>query len=319
MAALAYPDRIGMTRGGGRGQFLLSGGKGAIVDVIDPLSRAHMLVALDLDGDTKEAKLRLGIEISEAEVVSLYPEKIKTIKICEWSKRELKVLTLEQRKFGALVLNQKNWKNCSQILISRALLDCVIDFGLDILPWSKSSIFLLARINKLRHEGADLPDLSPSALLKVLEQWLLPHLANMRTKADLLKLDMTAITQGLLNWKENELLNKLTPPFVIAPTGTKIMIDYSGDQPKIAVRLQELFGMNKHPTIGPKNTPLLIELLSPAQRPVQTTADLPNFWLSSYADVRKDMRGRYPRHPWPEDPTKAEPTRRVKNPRNNKA
>ena len=130
---------------------------------------------------------------------------------------------------------------------------------------------------------------------------------------------MTAITQGLLSWEENVLLNKLTPPFVMAPTGTKMMIDYSGDQPKIAVRLQELFGMNKHPTIGPKDTPLLIELLSPAQRPVQTTADLPNFWLSSYADVRKDMRGRYPRHPWPEDPTKAEPTRRVKNPRSNKA
>ena len=319
MAALAYPDRIGMARGGGRGQFLLSGGKGAIIDVIDPLSRAHMLVALDLDGDAKEAKLRLGIEISEAEVVSLYPEKIKTMKICEWSKRELKVIAVEQRKFGALVLSQKNWKNCSQILISHALLDCVIDFGLDILPWSKSSIFLLARINKLRHEGANLPDLSPNALLKALEQWLPPHLDNMRTKADLLKLDMTAITQGLLSWEENVLLNKLTPPFVMAPTGTKMMIDYSGDQPKIAVRLQELFGMNKHPTIGPKDTPLLIELLSPAQRPVQTTADLPNFWLSSYADVRKDMRGRYPRHPWPEDPTKAEPTRRVKNPRSNKA
>lgn len=142
-----------------------------------------------------------------------------------------------------------------------------------------------------------------------------PHLSGLRNKADLGKLDMAAITNSLLSWDENERLNQLTPPYIIAPTGTKMMVDYSGDQPKIAVRLQELFGMTTHPTIGPKRTPVLIDLLSPARRTVQTTADLPNFWKTSYDDVRKDMRGRYPRHPWPEDPTSAEPTTRVKNPR----
>lgn len=315
MAALAYPDRIGLARGGDTGRFLLSGGKGAIVDSGDPLSSARMLVALDLDGDTKEAKMRLGIEISEAEVTQIYPDRIKNVQFCEWSKRDAKVVAVEQRKLGALVLSQKNWKECDPDAMARAMLEGVRDLGLDVLPWSKPAKLLVSRINKLVEDGADLPDCSPENLLNTAETWLLPHLGGLRTKADLAKLDMTAITQGLLTWDQNERLNQLSPAFVVAPTGTKMMIDYSGDQPMISVRLQELFGMTEHPTIGPKRTPLLIDLLSPARRTVQTTADLPNFWRSSYADVRKDMRGRYPRHPWPEDPTQAEPTKRVKNPR----
>jgi ATP-dependent helicase HrpB len=199
--------------------------------------------------------------------------------------------------------------------MARALLDGIMDLGLGALPWSKAAKLLLARINKLVEEGADLPDCSPEHLLETAQDWLLPHLIGLKSKSDLAKLDMTSITQSLLTWTENERLNQLSPAYIVAPTGTKMMIDYSGDQPMISVRLQELFGMTVHPTIGPKRTPLLIDLLSPAQRTVQTTGDLPNFWLTSYADVRKDMRGRYPRHPWPEDPTQAEPTRRVKNPR----
>jgi ATP-dependent helicase HrpB len=315
MAALAYPDRIGLHRAGDAPRFLLSGGKGAVVDATDPLASQRMIVAIDLDGDAKEAKLRLGISISEAEITEIYADRIQDVKFCEWSKREAKVIAVEQRQLGALVLAQNSWKDCDLDAMAAAMLDGIKDLGLAVLPWPKPAKLLLGRINKLVTDGADLPDCSDDALLERIDDWLLPHLGGLRSKADLSKLDMTAITNALLSWDENERLNKLTPPFIIAPTGTKMMVDYSGDQPKIAVRLQELFGMTVHPTIGPKRTPVLIDLLSPAQRTVQTTADLPNFWKTSYADVRKDMRGRYPRHPWPEDPTQAEPTRRVKNPR----
>ena len=140
----------------------------------------------------------------------------------------------------------------------------------------------------------------------------LPHLVGFRSKGDLEKLNMIDIIKSLFSWKQIEYLNKNAPEFILAPTGTKIIINYSEEQPKIRIRLQELFGLIIHPTIGENKEPLLIELLSPAMRIVQTTSDLPKFWLTSYSDVRRDMRGRYPRHPWPEDPMSAEPTRRIK-------
>lgn len=315
MAALAYPDRIGLHRTGDAPRFLLSGGKGAVIDASDPLASQRMIVAIDLDGDAKEAMLRMGIAISEAEVRELYDDRIQEVKFCEWSKRDAKVMALEQTRLGSLVLAQKNWKDCDPDTMAQAMMDGIKDLGLNVLPWGKPARLLLARINKLVADGADLPDCSDAALMDRIDEWLLPHLGGMRSKADLSKLDMGAIINSLLTWDETNLLNQLSPPYIIAPTGTKMMVDYSGEQPKIAVRLQELFGMTTHPTIGPKRTPVLIDLLSPAQRTVQTTADLPGFWKSSYDDVRKDMRGRYPRHPWPDDPTQAEPTRRVKNPR----
>jgi ATP-dependent helicase HrpB len=315
MAALAYPDRIGLHRAGDAPRFLLSGGKGAVIDATDPLASQRMIVAIDLDGDAKEAKLRMGVAISENEVRELYEDRIKTVRFCEWSKRDSKVIAQEQTQFGSLVLAQKNWKDCDPDAMAQAMLVGIMDMGLAVLPWSKAAKLLLARINKLVSEGADLPDCTEAALIECVDDWLLPHLGGMRSKADLAKLDMVTITNSLLTWDQSNLLNQLSPPYIIAPTGTKMMVDYSGEQPRIAVRLQELFGMTTHPTIGPNRTPVLIDLLSPAQRSVQTTADLPGFWKSSYDDVRKDMRGRYPRHPWPDDPTQAEPTRRVKNPR----
>ncbi|GLQ33890.1 DEAD/DEAH box helicase [Amylibacter marinus] len=315
MAALAYPDRIGLRRTGKGARYLLSGGRGAEVADGDPLGASRMIVATDLDGGGANARLRLGIAITEAEVLGLYPERIETRQRCIWSKRERRVLAQEEVCFGALVLSAKNWKDCDGAAIGAAMLDGVLDLGLDCLPWSKASRLYLARINRLVSEGADLPDCSPDALALRAQEWLLPHLSGIKTMDALAKLDMGMIVQGLLDWGQNELLNQLAPAHILAPTGTKLMVDYASEPPRISVRLQELFGMTTHPTIGPKRTALLIELLSPAHRPVQTTADLPNFWATSYADVRKDMRGRYPRHPWPENPAEAEPTRRVKHPR----
>ena len=312
MVALAYPDRIGLSRNQNRGQFLLSGGKGAFISASDQLASAKMIVALNLDGDKREAKLRIGIEILETEFMELFHDQIKFKRICEWSKRELKVITSEEKTFQSLVLSKKKWTSCNPELIAKALLMGINDIGLDILPWTSKTKNFLARANKLNQTSDFLPNCSLEFLSKKTHEWLLPHLVGFRSKGDLEKLNMIDIIKNLFSWKQIEYLNKNAPEFILAPTGTKIIINYSEEQPKIRIRLQELFGLKTHPTIGENNEPLLVELLSPAMRIVQTTSDLPKFWLTSYSDVRRDMRGRYPRHPWPEDPMSAEPTRRIK-------
>ena len=312
MVALAYPDRIGLSRNQNRGQFLLSGGKGAFISASDQLASAKMIVALNLDGDKREAKLRIGIEILETEFMELFHDQIKFKRICEWSKRELKVITSEEKTFQSLVLSKKKWTSCNPELIAKALLMGINDIGLDILPWTSKTKNFLARANKLNQTSDFLPNCSLEFLSKKTHEWLLPHLVGFRSKGDLEKLNMIDIIKNLFSWKQIEYLNKNAPEFILAPTGTKMIINYSEEQPKIRIRLQELFGLKTHPTIGENNEPLLIELLSPAMRIVQTTSDLPKFWLTSYSDVRRDMRGRYPRHPWPEDPMNAEPTRRIK-------
>jgi len=312
MVALAYPDRIGLSRNQNRGQFLLSGGKGAFISASDQLASAKMIVALNLDGDKREAKLRIGIEILETEFMELFHDQIKFKRICEWSKRELKVITSEEKTFQSLVLSKKKWTSCNPELIAKALLMGINDIGLDILPWTSKTKNFLARANKLNQTSDFLPDCSLEFLSKKTHEWLLPHLVGFRSKGDLEKLNMIDIIKNLFSWKQIEYLNKNAPEFILAPTGTKMIINYSEEQPKIRIRLQELFGLKTHPTIGENNEPLLVELLSPAMRIVQTTSDLPKFWLTSYSDVRRDMRGRYPRHPWPEDPMNAEPTRRIK-------
>ena len=312
MVALAYPDRIGLSRNQNRGQFLLSGGKGAFISASDQLASAKMIVALNLDGDKREAKLRIGIEILETEFMELFHDQIKFKRICEWSKRELKVITSEEKTFQSLVLSKKKWTSCNPELIAKALLMGINDIGLDILPWTSKTKNFLARANKLNQTSDFLPNCSLEFLSKKTHEWLLPHLVGFRSKGDLEKLNMIDIIKNLFSWKQIEYLNKNAPEFILAPTGTKMIINYSEEQPKIRIRLQELFGLKTHPTIGENNEPLLVELLSPAMRIVQTTSDLPKFWLTSYSDVRRDMRGRYPRHPWPEDPMNAEPTRRIK-------
>ncbi|MDB2559657.1 ATP-dependent helicase HrpB [Amylibacter sp.] len=312
MVALAYPDRIGLSRNQNRGQFLLSGGKGAFISASDQLASAKMIVALNLDGDKREAKLRIGIEILETEFMELFHDQIKFKRICEWSKRELKVITSEEKTFQSLVLSKKKWASCNPELIAKALLMGINDIGLDILPWTSKTKNFLARANKLNQTSDFLPNCSLEFLSKKTHEWLLPHLVGFRSKGDLEKLNMIDIIENLFSWKQIEYLNKNAPEFILAPTGTKMIINYSEEQPKIRIRLQELFGLKTHPTIGENNEPLLVELLSPAMRIVQTTSDLPKFWLTSYSDVRRDMRGRYPRHPWPEDPMNAEPTRRIK-------
>ena len=310
--ALAYPDRIGLRRKGDAPRFVLSGGKGAVFNDDDQTGATRLAVIPSLDGDGREARVRMALPLTQSELAAVYGDQFETRHLCEWSKRERRVLARKHLCFGALVLEDRNWKDCPADASNAAMCEGVADLGLGCLPWSQPATLFRARAQWLRNQGHQMPDLSDDALLAGLHDWLEPHLGGIRTPDGLRGLDLHAILRNQLDWEALQVLDQLAPASITAPTGTRLPIDYGAAQPKVSVRLQELFGMTTHPTAGPKRIPLLIELLSPARRAVQTTADLPGFWKSSYADVRKDMRGRYPRHPWPEDPTQAEPTRRVK-------
>jgi ATP-dependent helicase HrpB len=187
------------------------------------------------------------------------------------------------------------------------MLHGVRDLGITHSPAARRFV---ARVELIRAAGYDLPDMTPASLLSAIDDWLLPHLSGVKTAEHWKKFDLLDALRARLDWNQMQLVDRLAPAHFTTPLDRKIPIDYSGENPEITLRLQELFGQTTHPMVG--NTPLRVTLLSPGQKPVQTTMDIPGFWASSYADVRKDMRGRYPRHPWPEDPTQADPTLRAK-------
>lgn len=306
MAALAYPDRIGLRRKGEAPRWVLSGGKGAAMAAGLGLSGARLIVATDLDGDAREATVRQAVAISEAELRGLYRDRIAWVEVCEWSRREGRVVSRRQERLGALVLDDRHWE-APAAAVARAALDGVRALGL---PWSAVARRLRARARLARRD--DWPGVEDADLLASAEDWLLPHLTGVKTEADLRSLDLVPALQGLLGWDRLAEMDRLAPASFETPLGRKIPIDYDGDVPAIEVRLQEMFGVTVHPVVGLGRMPVRVTLLSPARAPVQVTTDLPRFWATSYADVRKDMRGAYPRHPWPEDPTQAEPTLKAK-------
>ena len=306
MAALAYPDRIGLRRKGDAPRYVLSGGKGAVMPDDDDMSGARLIVATDLDGNPREARIRQAIRIDEAALRGLFADQIAWHDVCLWDRRERRVASRRQERFGALLLDDRVWKDAPDTAVARAMLDGVRDLGLN---WSDAARRFVARVELLRAAGDDLPDMREPALLEQLEDWLLPFLSGVRTAQDWKRFDLLEALRARLSHDQMQRLDKQAPAQFTTPLGRRIPIDYGGEAPEISLRLQEMFGQTTHPSVG--RTPLRVTLLSPAGRPVQTTTDIPGFWATSYADVRKDMRGRYPRHPWPEDPTVADPTLRA--------
>ena len=311
MAALAYPDRIGLRRKGEAPRYLLSGGKGAVFDGADPLGQARLIVASDLDGEPRESRIRQALPITEAALRGLYGTQIAWHDLCEWSPRERRILARSREMLGALILNERHWDAPPEAR-ARAALDGLRALGLEQCGMTPAARRLQARVELLRGQGAALPDLSDDGILARAEDWLLPFLGKIRSADDLRALDLTEALKAALDWEQTQLLDRLAPAHFTTPLGRRVPIDYTTGQPEIALRLQEMFGTTEHPTIGPARLPLKVTLLSPAQRPLQTTTDIPGFWDSSYLDVRKEMRGQYPRHPWPEDPRQADPTLRAK-------
>ncbi|WP_121063076.1 ATP-dependent helicase HrpB [Chachezhania antarctica] len=307
IAALAYPDRIGKRRQGTAPRFLLSGGKGAILPAEDALAGAPYIVATDLDGDPREARIRLAIQISEAELRALFPDRIAWLDHCAWSRRHRRVETRKQERLGALVLDDRQWSDPPSDLVAAAMLEGIRELGLNPTGAARR---LQERVELARAEGLDLPDYSLPGLMERLEEWLAPMLDGVRSASDWDRFDLLPALEAGLTWAQRQSLDKWAPARFTTPLGRSVAIDYAPEGPAIAVRLQEMFGLTTHPQVA--GQPLKITLLSPAQRPVQVTRDLPGFWSGSYADVRKDMRASYPKHPWPEDPTTAPPTLRAK-------
>jgi ATP-dependent helicase HrpB len=314
LVALAYPDRVAMRRPGTAPRYVMTGGKGAVFHSEgDSLAGQPFLAIAHLDGNPREAKIRLAASLTRAEVDDLFDGRIEERRHCVWNPRTRTVDARVQLCLDALVLEDRPWKSADGEAIAAAAAEGVRALGLACLPWAGDAERLRARVRWAReYGGQDMPDCSDAALLDTLEEWLTPHLAGVRKEADFAALDLAQILRNGLDWPAQQALDRLAPAALTTPAGTKAKIDYAQDPPALEVRIQEMFGETRHPAICDGKVPLLIRLLSPARRPVQVTGDLPGFWANSYADVRKDMRGRYPRHPWPENPLEATPTNRVK-------
>ena len=302
--ALAFPDRIGKKRDGSNSKYLLSSGKGAHLQQGDPLSKQNYIVAVDIDGDRKDTKIRLGIGISENEIRELFEEKIIWQNTCYWSTREKRLKTLRTEVLGKISLKSENWINPPFEEIASTIINAIVDIGFH---FSAAEEQFIARV---KLGGAGFPNMEKNHLKETAKEWLKPFIKNIKTADDWKKFDCLPALQNLLSWQQLTKLDEVVPKYFVSPLGRKLPIDYTGEHPSIELRLQELFGQKSHPLV--KNKPLLVTLLSPAGRPLQKTMDLPNFWKTSYLDIRKEMRGRYPKHSWPERPEYEKPTTKVK-------
>lgn len=302
--ALAFPDRIGKKRDGSTSKYLLSSGKGAHLQQGDPLSKQNYIVAVDIDGDRKDTKIRLGIGISENEIRKLFEDKIIWQNTCYWSTREKRLKTSKTEMLGKIPLKSENWVNPPFEEIASTIINAIVDIGFH---FSAAEDQFISRV-KLGGEG--FPNMDKHHLKETANEWLKPFIKNIKTADDWKKFDCLPALQNLLSWQQLTKLDEVVPKYFVSPLGRKLPIDYTGEHPSIELRLQELFGQKSHPLV--KNKPLLVTLLSPAGRPLQKTMDLPNFWKTSYLDIRKEMRGRYPKHSWPERPEYEKPTTKVK-------
>jgi ATP-dependent helicase HrpB len=313
LLALAYPDRIAQKRPGARGQFLLANGKGAEMQPADALAGEDYLAVADLDGDRRVARVFLAAPLSRAEIEEDFAKDIAAEEMVEWDARAAAVLARSRLILGALALEDKPLAAPDPARVAAAMIAGIRELGLKALPWSREAESLRARIAFLcRIEDAAWPDLSDAALMASLEDWLAPYLTGISRRAQLQGLDLAAALMARLTHAQRQALDRLAPSHASVPSGSRIAIDYTGETPALAVKLQEMFGASETPAIAGGRVKLVVHLLSPAGRPLQVTSDLAGFWRNSYPQVRAEMRGRYPRHPWPENPLEAPPTKRTK-------
>jgi ATP-dependent helicase HrpB len=319
LLALAYPDRIAQRQPGAEARYLLTNGRGALFIHPDPLASEPYLVIADLDAGSQWARIHLAAPISREDIEALYADQIVTTEAVVLDDQTASVRASRQRRLGALVLSEQALPQPPPAVIIEALLDGVRRAGVDSLAWTPELRQWRARVGFLRRlEGPDSswPDLSDAALLHALKKWLNTSQHGMTTLERVQRVDLTQPLQSLLTWEQRRDLDRLAPTHLIVPSGSIIRIDYAtADLPVLAVRLQEMFGCKETPRVAGGKVPLLLHLLSPAKRPVQVTQDLAGFWTGSYHDVRKELRGRYPKHHWPDDPLTAPPTAKSKRSR----
>ncbi|MCB8821838.1 ATP-dependent helicase HrpB [Microvirga rosea] len=313
LLTLAYPDRLAKARGK-PGEYLMANGRGASLEAHDRLAKEPYLAIAEIAGGAASARILAAAAIAPDEIDVMLGDDIERRDKIVFDRQAKALRARAVRRYGALVLNERPLPVPATEESARALATGLMGLGLSALPWSKALAQWRERVMFLRKaEGEDWPDLSDEALAATAEEWLAPHLVGKTGLADLGPDHLSEALRGLMPWNLQRRLDAEAPTHLEVPTGSQIPIDYGAEEgPVLAVRVQELFGLDRHPTLAGGRVPLILHLLSPAQRPIQITRDLPGFWRGSWAAVRADMRGQYPKHPWPEDPLTAPPTRRAK-------
>ncbi len=313
LLAFAFPDRIAKARGGS-GQFLMANGRGANLDAADPLARATYLVAADLAGTAAATRILLAASMDEAEFLSVAGDRLTTADEITFAPAEGRLKARRVKRVGAIVLDSSPQAAPAGPETAEALARGIASIGVARLAWSKAQAQLRDRIAFLRATAPEQwPDLSDAALAASVTDWLAPFLEGKTSLSDIGADDLGAALDLLVPWEMKRRLETDAPTHFEAPTGNRFAIRYDGPgAPALAIRVQELFGLKQHPSVAGGRLPLTLELLSPAQRPIQITRDLVGFWAGSWRDVKSDMRGRYPKHVWPDDPANALPTARAK-------
>ena len=322
LLAFAYPDRIAQSRADDAGRYLLSNGRGARFDGPQALARAEFLVIPELDAGDREARIFLAAPISRHALQTHLAADMTQDEDIRWDARTRAVSALRARRLGALTIESRTLGQPDPQRVRAAMLEGIRELGIAALPWDRETRDWQARVGFVRNLPAERetgwPDVSDATLMAALEAWLAPFLDRVTRADHLARLDLRAALESLLEWKQRQRLEALAPTHLAVPSGSRIRVDYAdseaagGAAPSLAVRLQEVFGWHDTPRIGGGTVAVLIKLLSPAQRPVQVTRDLASFWRTGYAEVRKELKGRYPKHYWPEDPSSAEPRRGTK-------
>ncbi|UVM55300.1 ATP-dependent helicase HrpB [Pseudomonas sp. B21-012] len=320
LLALAYPDRVAQQRRAGGAEYRLANGRAALFGEADALMKHSWLVIADLGSrqGQREERIYLAADFDPALFDGVLAEQVRSLDILDWDERENVLRAERQRKVGELVLSREPLTGLDEDARARALLELVRRKGLELLPWTpelrqwQARVALLRQLDLASRGESEWPDLSDAALLANLSEWLQPYLGKVTRLSHFAQLDLASILRNLLPWPLPQRLDEQAPVHLSVPSGSNIRLDYSETPPILAVRLQELFGLAETPRIAQGRQQVLLHLLSPARRPVQVTQDLANFWRSTYAEVKKDLKGRYPKHYWPDDPLVAEATARAK-------
>lgn len=310
----AYPDRIARRRPGQVERYLLATGRGALLPPGDPLAASEFLVAAHLDAGRSEGRIFLAEGVDKGALEASHGHLFETVEEVVWDAQGARVAPLKRVMLGRVIVSEGSWLGASREAMAAVMAEGIGRLGLSCLPWEKESRRLQARILfcARHHPEEGWPEVGDQQLVADLG-WLAPYLADITRADQLRQLDLVAILNDLLPWQQRRLLDELAPKEYPVPSGSRIAIDYPPEgQPILAVRLQELFGLAETPTIAGGRVTLLLHLLSPARRPIQVTSDLPGFWRGSYQEVKKELKGRYPKHHWPDDPLTAEATRGVK-------
>ena len=317
LLAFAYPDRIGRRRDAGDGRFTLANGRGAQFVGPQGLARQELIVAVDLDDSERDARILLAAPLERRELTAHFAERIRRLEIVEWNSREQAVIARQRLMLDAIVLEDKPLAPVPADAARAAMLAGVAELGIGTLPWDRDSRDLQARIEFVRTAIGDSagakaawPAVSDEALTQTMQTWLAPWLDGITRREHLTRVPLAEILRALLTSEQRRDLDAWAPTHLGMPSGSRIRVDYlDAGAPSVSVRLQEVFGLAATPRLGSGRVPVVFKLLSPAQHPVQVTRDLGSFWRGAYRDVRKDLRGRYPKHYWPEDPLQAEPVR----------